>query len=120
MSEKKYTTEDCLALLCAQYARLREAGEERYPQRADFEEAAVVAIKAHLGPWPRALEAAGIKPRDKAAVKAYFDEKKRLAEEKQKAEAAEAEEAKRREREANPTTEDLLKLILAEMKQQNR
>jgi hypothetical protein len=62
MSEKKYTKEDCLALLCAQYAKLREAGEERYPQRADFEEAEVVAIKAHLGPWPRALEAAGIKP----------------------------------------------------------
>jgi large conductance mechanosensitive channel len=62
------------------------------------------------------LKAAGIKRRDKEAVKAYFDEKKRLAEEKQKAEAEKAEEAKRREREANPTTEDLLKLILAEMK----
>ena len=62
------------------------------------------------------LKAAGIKRRDKEAVKAYFDEKKRLAEEKQKAEAEKAEEAKRREREANPTTEDLLKQILAELK----
>ena len=35
---------------------------------------------------------------------------------KAKAEAEKAEEAKRREREANPTTEDLLKMILAEMK----
>ena len=37
-------------------------GFDRYPKRADFEEAQVVAIKAFLGPWPRALEAAGIKP----------------------------------------------------------
>ena len=35
---------------------------ERYPQRSDFSEDEVVAIKAFLGPWPRALEAAGVKP----------------------------------------------------------
>ena len=39
-----------------------EQGLSRYPQRSDFEEREVVAIKAFLGPWPRALEAAGIKP----------------------------------------------------------
>lgn len=37
-------------------------GLERYPRRSDFTDREVVAIKAFLGPWPRALEAAGIKP----------------------------------------------------------
>ncbi|MBO7250274.1 MAG: large conductance mechanosensitive channel protein MscL [Clostridia bacterium] len=59
------------------------------------------------------LKAAGIKLRDKAAVATYFEEKaKAEAEAKAKAEA-EAAEAARLEREANPTTEDLLKKILA-------
>lgn len=62
----------------------------------------------------------GIKIHNKKAVQAYFDEKKRIADEKaaEAAKAAEeaAKEAARLEREANPTTEDLLKLILAELK----
>ena len=58
------------------------------------------------------IKAAGIKRRDREAVKAYFAEKKRLADE---AAAAEAEAAAAAERAANPTTEDLLKLILAEL-----
>ena len=58
------------------------------------------------------LKANGVKKNDKAAVEAYFAEKKRLADE---AAAAEA-EAARLAREANPTTEDLLKQILAELK----
>ena len=56
-----YTKESCIALLCAKAAELRAAGETRFPQRSDFNEREVVAIKAHLGPWPRALEAAGLK-----------------------------------------------------------
>ena len=52
----------CIALLCRKQSELIEAGEARYPRRSDFTEAEVVAIKAHLGPWPRALEAAGLKP----------------------------------------------------------
>ncbi|MBQ2242272.1 MAG: large conductance mechanosensitive channel protein MscL [Clostridia bacterium] len=58
------------------------------------------------------LKAHGISIRDKAAVEAYFDEKKRLADEAAaKAKAEEAEKA-RIEREKNPTAEDLLKKIL--------
>ena len=60
--EQKPTREDCLALLCAKRDALADAGEARYPRRTDFSDAEVVAIKARLGPWPRALEAAGIKP----------------------------------------------------------
>ena len=61
--EQKLTREDCLALLCAKRDALARTGEERYPRRSDFTDTEVVAIKAHLGPWPRALEAAGIKER---------------------------------------------------------
>ncbi|MBQ9551650.1 MAG: hypothetical protein IJU96_02695 [Clostridia bacterium] len=56
------TKEDCIALLQEKYALLRAQGCERYPQRSDFTNEEVVAVKAHLGPWPRALEAAEIKP----------------------------------------------------------
>ncbi|MBE6673825.1 MAG: large conductance mechanosensitive channel protein MscL [Ruminococcaceae bacterium] len=58
------------------------------------------------------LKARGIKRSNTEAVQAYLVEK---AEAKAKAEA-EAAEAARLERLANPTTEDLLKEILAEMK----
>ena len=61
------------------------------------------------------LKEKGIKITDRDAVKAYFDEKeKKAAEEKAAADAAAAAaaaEAARLEREANPTTEDLLKEI---------
>lgn len=62
------------------------------------------------------LRANGIKLRDRDAVKAYFAEKQRVADEAAAAEAAALAEAARLDREANPTTEDLLKLILAELK----
>ena len=57
-----YDREDCLRLLCEKHRNLAAKGIDRYPKRSDFEEREVVAIKAFLGPWPRALEAAGIKP----------------------------------------------------------
>ena len=62
MSERKYTREDCIALLTDKYEELQKKGLTRYPQRSDFEQNEVVAIKAFLGPWPRALETAGVKP----------------------------------------------------------
>jgi len=62
MSDKKYKKEDCILLLQNKYKELQAEGLSRYPQRSDFEDREVVAIKAFLGPWPRALEAAGIKP----------------------------------------------------------
>ena len=62
MSDKRYQKEDCVALLNDKYKELQSNGLSRYPQRSDFEDREVVAIKAFLGPWPRALEAAGIKP----------------------------------------------------------
>lgn len=62
------------------------------------------------------LKSRGVKLSDRKAVKEYLEEKEKAAAEKEAAEKAAAEEAARLEREANPTTEDLLKAILAEMK----
>ena len=62
MSERKYKKEDCIILLQNKYKELQANGLDCYPRRSDFEDREVVAIKAFLGPWPRALEEAGIKP----------------------------------------------------------
>ena len=60
--KKQYDRESAVRLLVNMRAALLARGENRYPQRDDFSPEQVVAIKAFLGPWPRALEAAGIKP----------------------------------------------------------
>lgn len=62
MADEKLTREDCIRRLREQYAELQRTHTVRYPRRSDFSEREVVAIKAFLGPWPRALEAAEIKP----------------------------------------------------------
>ena len=62
MAQQKLTKEDCIRLLRDKVVGLESQGESRYPKRADFSEPEVTAIKAFLGPWPRALEAAGLKP----------------------------------------------------------
>lgn len=64
----------------------------------------------------KAIKAAGIKLSDKKAVAAFLAEKKAKEEEAAAKAAAEAAEKARLEREANPTAEDLLKAILAELK----
>lgn len=53
--------EECVARLVQVNKALNG---ERYPRKSDFSEEEVSFIKAHLGPWPRALEEAGIKPED--------------------------------------------------------
>ena len=55
--EKKAWAED---LLRQKYAELG-----RMPTKKDFDNATCARIKAYLGPWPRALESAGLKePKD--------------------------------------------------------
>ncbi len=54
--------EYAICLLREKQAMLRENGVDRLPQRSDFSEQEIVQIKAHLGAFPRALEAAGLKP----------------------------------------------------------
>ena len=48
---------ECIILLCDKAAELG-----RIPVKSDFESAAIINIKRKFGPWPRALEAAGLKP----------------------------------------------------------
>ncbi|MCD7747949.1 MAG: hypothetical protein LUI61_06410 [Firmicutes bacterium] len=92
MSGGKYTENDAKELLRRKYAELAEAGETRFPKRADFSDEQVVAIKSYLGPWPRALEAAGIKePRDGDRIEKNREKRRR---------------AKRRRREARLTQKD--------------
>ena len=56
--EKRAWAED---LLRKKYAELG-----RLPTKKDFDDVACSRIKAYLGPWPRALESAGLKqPREK-------------------------------------------------------
>lgn len=61
MEKKKYTREDAIALLRDKQSELLAGGETRLPKRSDFTEAEVVAIKAFLGPWPRAIEVASLR-----------------------------------------------------------
>ncbi len=61
------------------------------------------------------MKSRGIKLRDKAAVEAFYAEKRAAAE----AEKLAAEEAARLEREANPTAEELLKQIVELLKDKN-
>ena len=58
----KYNKEACVSLLTEKQRALNEESISRYPQRSDFGDEEVCAIKAFLGPWPRALEAAGLNP----------------------------------------------------------
>jgi large-conductance mechanosensitive channel len=64
------------------------------------------------------LKARGIKLSNKEAVKAYFAEKEALAKAEEEKAKLEAEEKARQERLANPTTDDLLKEMLAIMKKE--
>ncbi|MGN1345199.1 MAG: homing endonuclease associated repeat-containing protein [Eubacteriales bacterium] len=93
----KYTREDCIALLQKKQEELNHAGLNRFPQRSDFANDEVVAIKAFLGPWPRALEAAGLKePRGEDRLQKNREKraraKKRLREAKKAEKAAAAAE----------------------------
>lgn len=58
---EKYTKEGCILLLRKKAGELRDRGEDRYLKRSDFTDGEVNAIKSFLGPWPRALEEAGLK-----------------------------------------------------------
>ena len=45
----------------ADMLREKYDGLGRLPQKSDFDPVTLSRIKAFLGPWPRALEAAGLK-----------------------------------------------------------
>ena len=98
MSDKKYNKEDSLLLLQNKYMQLQAQGLSRYPQRSDFEDREVVAIKAFLGPWPRALEAAGVKP-PRDDDRAEKNKEKRIRAKRARIAALKEAERKRKENE---------------------
>lgn len=53
----------CIALLQKKQQELVLQEQHRLPCRGDFSPEEVCAVKAQLGPWPRALEEAGLKLR---------------------------------------------------------
>ncbi len=57
----KENAERAVKLLKQGSEMLSVRGETRMPQKSDFSDAEFCLIKQSLGPWPRALEAAGIK-----------------------------------------------------------
>lgn len=52
---------------------LEKSGETgRLPAKSDFDAATLSRIKAFLGPWPRALESAGLKEKsDKRTINSH-------------------------------------------------
>ena len=46
---------------CVKLLTIKQAELGRLPEKADFTETEVMEIKSALGPWPRALEKAGLK-----------------------------------------------------------
>lgn len=42
--------------------KMKQVEINRLPKKGDFEPYEISFIKSMLGPWPRALEAAGLKP----------------------------------------------------------
>lgn len=52
----KLTKEDCINIIHVKFQELN-----RYPKKSDCSEHEVAMIKSYFGPWPRALECAGIK-----------------------------------------------------------
>lgn len=63
-ANNKFSFEKCVDMLSEKQRFLNSRGIIRYPQKNDFSEEEIAAIKAFLGPWPRALEKAGLKPAD--------------------------------------------------------
>ncbi len=61
--------------------QMRHGQLGRLPKKEDFDPVTLSRIKAFLGPWPRALEAAGLKPpRTAAGKRPAVKRKKRRAE----------------------------------------
>jgi hypothetical protein len=67
------TGNQCIELINNKY---KELG--RLPKKTDFSFHEVAAIKSHFGPWPRALEAAGVKDSKPVTKKQQREEKRIL------------------------------------------
>ena len=71
----KMTREDCLLLI---QQKTNELG--RFPKKSDFDNDIVSMIKSYFGPWPRALEAAGIKEPNYEKIEQKREKRRRAKE----------------------------------------
>lgn len=78
----------CISLLIDKKKALECEGNDRYPRRSDFTSEQAIAIKAFLGPWPRALEQAGLKPKDPEREQARLNKRIELKRKKTSAKKA--------------------------------
>ncbi len=69
----------------------------RLPKRSDFESSDVCFIKQKLGPWPRALERAGLKEALKPSAAEKSREKRERAKARRKAAKSDSQITKHRE-----------------------
>ena len=68
----KLTKDDCVFLLLKKYETLK-----RLPKKSDFSDDEVAYIKSYFGPWPRALEAVGIKEPNPLREQTKLDRRER-------------------------------------------
>lgn len=69
---KKITKEDCILLI---RQKTNELGH--FPKKSDFDNETVSMIKSYFGPWPRALEAAGVKEPDLKRIEKKREKRRR-------------------------------------------
>ena len=69
---------------CKELIRGKAEEVNRFPKKSDFKSEEVAAIKSFFGPWPRALEAAGVKKINKERVEKKRERRKRLRENQRK------------------------------------
>lgn len=72
---EKLTKEDCILVI---KQKADELG--RFPKKSDFDVGTVSMIKSFLGPWPRALEAAGIKEPNQERIDRKREKRQRARE----------------------------------------
>ena len=74
-TDEKLTREECLK-------QLQDTAEKcgRYPKKSDFDEETVAMIKSYFGPWPRALEEAGVKEVNQRRIEKKLERRKRMKE----------------------------------------
>lgn len=71
----KITREDCIFLIKNKYEELR-----RLPKKSDFDVETVSIIKSYFGPWPHALEKAGVKEPNMERIEKKREKRRRSKE----------------------------------------
>lgn len=103
MEERKnvLTKSDCLDLIREKAAELEKSREHRLPKRSDFSDLEVMMIKSYFGPFPRALEAAGVKQKRQGVEQKRLEKRIRAKRNKLKYKSAKK-QAKNTEKQDEP------------------